>query len=164
LKLRIFRRSKEEPDTNAEVELALGSSLRDLCAGDEELYKALEHFLLFNPKMILENLGNVPYWMAKADTAKSKGNNLVAAMDYETAARIACYENDKEATRKALAFAEGINPQSAEAALDRVLISKLDKVFEISAIHYSIVSNAEKEREQAKKKKLLTAASASAHS
>jgi hypothetical protein len=157
MKFKFLRRIKQEPDRNVEFELALETSVRDLCGGDKELYDALEHFLLFNPKMILENMGNVPFWLARGDTAKSSGNNLIAAMDYEMAARIACYEEDKETTKNALSSAQSLNPNTEEAALDRILLSKLDKVFEISKVHYNTISKAEDEIGSSVETRILTA-------
>jgi hypothetical protein len=152
MKIPFLRREKVKPDLLVEFEKKDERSLQELCAGDEELHAALEHFLLINPEMILANLGQVPYWIAKGDASKSKGNMILATMDYETAARIACYENDKEATIRALTLAQATNPNPADAALHMTLLSKLDRVFEISTIHYEALTAAKKESYAAKEK------------
>ena len=111
-------------------------SLRDICSGDDELYNALEDFLLVASPSAKPSFGTVQGWFALADQEKAKGENLSAMVSNECAARVACFENDKETTKKALLLADALNPNPAHATIHKTLLSKLDKVFEIADAFY----------------------------
>ena len=60
-----------------------------------------------------------------------------AMVAHECAAKIACYQGDEQATRQTLALADLTNAIPRQCAMDKILLSKLDMVLEISRKFYS---------------------------
>ncbi|MDG6998661.1 MAG: hypothetical protein JRN15_06050 [Nitrososphaerota archaeon] len=66
------------------------------------------------------------------DSAKANGDNLMARVNYETAARIALYEQNKDEVIRCVTLAEQAQPRE----LHKTLLSKIDKVMTISHRYY----------------------------
>jgi hypothetical protein len=143
LQLKLLKRGEAPETAPAIIEIPL-PSLRDFCSGDDELYEALEYFLLIEPREKNVTFGSISGWLAEGDAQKAKGDKLTAMVAYECAARIACYRDDKETTRKALILADAMNPKPKQASVHKILLARLDKVFEIAEEFYK----AELERAQ----------------
>jgi hypothetical protein len=155
-KMRFNFLKREKPEAAPTIEIP-APSLRDFCAGDEELYDALEYFLLLEPREKSATFGTVMGWFEQGDLEKERGNSLTAMVAYECAARIACYENDKETTRKALALADSMNPKPKPASVHKTLLLNLDKVFEIARLYYKTEASKD-EKELAKGSSIATVA------
>ncbi len=119
-------------------------ALKDLCAGNNELYEAMADFLLLEPRTTESTFGTVESFLADGDREKAEGDHLEALVKYDCAARIACYQGDEETAKKALTLADSMNPNEEQKTRHKVLLANLDKVFEIAGVYYK----AEKARAQ----------------
>jgi hypothetical protein len=157
MKLGFLNRLKAKPDEYVETQKARADVLREACSKDPELYDALKGFLFINPQMIEISLGKASYWLTNGNAARSKGNNREAIADYETAARIACYENDKDAMVRALSLVQEICTEPTKREMNQVLLTKPDRALEIAMIHYKAIPKKEIEEKKKPVAPLLTA-------
>ena len=93
--------------------------LRDL-APNHQIYEAMENFLLGDPKSQIELLGPMEEIEEKAEDAKNKGENLIARAQYETLAKVAIYEQDKDLAKKSLDLASEVTePTDRHATMQK---------------------------------------------
>jgi len=110
--------------------------LRELVPNDD-LYDAMENFLLGDPDNQVAQLGDVDSVLTKGDEEARKGQNLMARAQYETSAKIAIYELDVERSKKSLELASKVtDPKDKHAAMQRTIIQNLDAVLRISKEYY----------------------------
>ncbi len=108
-------------------------------ASNEQVYEALENFLLADPLRQIPQLGGVDAQLRAAEAAKSEGDREVARGRYEMAAKIEIYNGDKESARRNIDLAEQFtNPQDSEhRQIHKTLLSHMDEVMKISSDYYA---------------------------
>jgi hypothetical protein len=121
--------------------------LRELVPSDD-LYEAMENFLLGDPENQIAQLGDVDSVMQKGDEENSKGQKLMARAQYETSAKIALYNRDEEAARKSLELASQVtDPKDKHNFLQKTILQNLDAVLRISGEYYRTKSKVTAEEE-----------------
>ncbi len=119
--------------------------LKELTAGDEKMYNALGHFLLADPERQIEQLGGVDKLLESARESQSKGDAQGALVNYDYAAKIEIYHQNKEDTKKYLELAEGVTQTSDEHEMHQTLLADLDRVMKISAEYQKVRESQPKE-------------------
>ncbi len=116
------------------------AKLKSLVKSDD-MYYALEYFLLGDPERQIEQLGDVSAIIAKGDEAKSKNENVYAMTYYETAAKVAIYKGDKEAARRCLIKAQEVIEDNEKGyRLMTTLIDDMDEAIGIARSYYEVVT------------------------
>ena len=110
--------------------------LRDLAPTDQ-IYEAMENFLLGDPENQIPLLGEPGEIMEKADEAKEKGEDLIARAQYETTAKVAIYRQDKDLAKTSLEDAEQVtDPADRHAQMQKTILENLDQVVQIAKDYY----------------------------
>ena len=78
-------------------ETAMTNHLKELCGGDEELYRALSHLMFLDPKKIKSSIENV---LSEAQEFETNGNTLRAELNFRIAGGVSLYRADLEGVRK----------------------------------------------------------------
>jgi hypothetical protein len=111
--------------------------LRELVP-DDELYEAMENFLLGDPENQIAQLGDAESVMRNGDEEKSKGQKLMARAQYETSAKIAIYNLDGRTARKSLELATTVtDPMDKHAVMQKTILQNLDEVLQVSKEYYN---------------------------
>jgi hypothetical protein len=133
--------------------------LRDLAPNDE-LYEAMENFLLGDPKNQIPQLGDPAEILGKEDSTASKGEDLIARAQYETLAKVAIYKQEPELVKKSLdEAAKATNPADRHARMQKTIQNNMDEVLRIAREYYetkeavTAETNAEVAAEASKNKK-----------
>jgi hypothetical protein len=138
-------KKKPEGALQVPVQVVKKDILRDQVPNDEKMYLALQTFLLGDPARQLLMLGSVDSLLTKGDEDKAKGNNWRARINYETAAKIEIYKNNKEDAEKFLRLAEGLTDSNeANRVILRTLLENMDRVMEISKQYYASLAHQKK--------------------
>ncbi len=110
--------------------------LRDLVPNDE-IYEAMENFLLGDPENQIQLLGNPSEILEKGDEAEDKGEDLIARAQFETLAKIAIYQQDKTLAKKSLELASKVtNPADRHARMQKAILDNLDQILAIAKDYY----------------------------
>jgi hypothetical protein len=128
----LMRRKKKQ---QAQAEPA-ADPLNELCGGDEELRTALGYFLLHEPQRQIPILGTVNDLIAEAEAALVQGNRMKARIDFETATKIAIYEQDEDSAKKLLTRADEISESELSRKMHQKLLSELGNVMKIAETYY----------------------------
>jgi len=117
------------------------SLLRKLVQNDDsKLYFAMETFLLEDPASQIPVLGEPPTLIGKADQERAKGNSIIARVNYETAAKIAIYNQDREVTRKSLGLAQEVtNKDDKHLEIQSTMLDNLDEVMRVANEYYKTI-------------------------
>lgn len=131
--------------------------LRDLAPNDE-IYEAMENFLLGDPQSQIQLLGSKEEIAEKGDDAKGKGEDLVARAQFETLAKVAIYEQNKDLAKKGLDLANSVtDPADRHARMQITIEKNLDQIINIARDYYKtkeiITEETEAEVAAAKEKK-----------
>jgi hypothetical protein len=125
-----------EREKEARILEKTNERLRDLVPNDE-IYEAMENFLLGDPENQIQLLGDPNEILAKADEAKGKGEDLIARAQYETLAKIAIYKQDRRLAQKSLELAgTATNPSDRHANMQKSILANLDQVIRIARDYY----------------------------
>jgi len=138
-----FFGSKKKAEGKSQVQLQVPKKdpLRELVPSDEKLYLALQTFLLGDPNRQLPMLGSVDTLSLKAEEEKAKGDKWKARINYETAARIDIYKEDREGAEKFLRQAEEFAEDGGQnRVMLETLLTNMDEVMRISKLYYSSMS------------------------
>jgi hypothetical protein len=135
-------KKKSEGARQIPVQVAKKDTLRDLVPNDEKMYMALQTFLLGDPERQLPMLGNVDSLLARGDEDKATGNKWKARINYETAAKIEIYKNNKEDAEKFLRLAEALTESNeVNRAMLSTLLENMDRVMRFQSVLRSISSS-----------------------
>ncbi len=144
--MNLFHKSPRQETIN--VQVASGSarrslsSLKKLVADDPKMYSALENFLIVDPERQLPLLDDASTLLAKGNTAKASGNNQTARVDYEVAAKIEIYKQNKESARSFLVLAEEVTDEAeAHYSFQKTMLADMDKVLRISKDFQALTSH-----------------------
>jgi hypothetical protein len=110
--------------------------LKDLSPNDQ-IYEAMENFLLGDPESQLETLGEPSEIIRQGDEAKGKNEDLIARAQYETAAKVAIYNQNPELTKKSLELAGSVtSPTDRHARMQKTILANLDQIIGIAKDYY----------------------------
>jgi len=120
-------------------------TLKDLVPNDEKMYLALQTFLLGDPERQIPMLGSIDALLAKGDQDKANGEKLKARMNYETAAKIEIYKQNKELVEKSLRLAKEVTEnEDPRRELLETMLANLDEVLRISKLYSDSVAHRNK--------------------
>ena len=112
--------------------------LKGLVANNQRMYYALQNFLLGAPDRQIPLLGEVSLLLARGDAFRAKGNSMAARVDYETAAKIEIYKQNKESARNCLVRAEEVSEkEQAHYEFQETMLADMDEVLRISKTYQS---------------------------
>ena len=116
------------------------SPLEKLVTDDPNMYAALRNFLIVDPERQMPLLEAVSALLAKGDAAKAQGNNLTARADYEIAAKIEIYKQNKDSATSFLVLAEGVSDREQQHfGYQETMLADMDKVLRISSAYQALV-------------------------
>lgn len=110
--------------------------LKSIVGDNQQMYDAMENFLLGSPKE-MRLLGEVSSLLIKGDAAKAAGDNIGARVDYETAAKIEIYNQNKDGASNCIAQAEEVS-ESKHHEFQETMLANMDEVLRISKAYQSI--------------------------
>jgi hypothetical protein len=117
--------------------------LKQLVRSDE-MYDAIEFFLLGDPNRQIEQLGDIDGVLEKGNQAKAQSDYVKARYNYETAAKILMYRQNKEGLRKCLVLAQEVTEESDKHfAFQRTILDNLDEALSVSKKYYETIPGAE---------------------
>ena len=115
------------------------SPLEKLVPDDAKMFAALQNFLIVDPARQIPLLDDVTTLLAKGDTAKGQGNNMSARADYEVAAKIEIFKQNKESAMNILVMAEGVSDKLLpHFSFQETMLADMDKVLRISKAYQSL--------------------------
>ena len=110
--------------------------LRDLAPNDE-MYEALENFLLGDPESQIQLLGSEDEIIGKGNEAMAKSEDLIARAQFETMAKVAIYKQDPELARESIELASKVtNPTDRHARMQKTIQNNLPQVIKIAREYY----------------------------
>jgi hypothetical protein len=126
-----------------EVHRYADQRLRELVKNDE-MYYAIELFLLGDPARQIEQLGGVDSLLKMGEEAKSEADPVKARYSYETAAKIELYRQNKEGLRKCLVLAQEVTEEEDKHfTFQETILDNIDEVLRISKEYYQIIPGTE---------------------
>jgi hypothetical protein len=118
------------------------TTLKDLVPNNDNLYVALQTFILGDPKRQLPLLGTTDSLLTKGDDEKAKGKNPQARFDYETAAKIELFKQNREAFEKFLRLANDMTAESErEKTILQTMLANMDAALRISKEYYQLTTS-----------------------
>lgn len=141
LALRFGRSKKKSADTPSgySAETALASQLKDLCGSDVELYAAMSHLLLLDPKKIQTP---VDTFLNDARDFETKGNALRAEVAYRIVAGVFLYKGDVDGVRTYFSKAAAVSGDKRPEY--KVLAKRADEAVSIARKFYETSESAGK--------------------
>ena len=139
--------SKHKPEAAKQIQEQVPKklTLKDLVPNDEKMYLALQTFLLGDPERQLPMLGNTDALLAKGDQDKANGEKLKARMNYETAAKIEIYKQNKELVEKSLRLSKEVTENGdPRRELLETMLANIDEVLRISKLYSNSVAHRNK--------------------
>ncbi len=107
--------------------------MESLFLDDPKMYAALQNFLIVDPERQLPLLDNVSTLLAKGNAAKDQGYDQAARANYEVAAKIEIYKQNKEGAASLLVLAEGVSDKlEKHFEYQETMLADMDKVLRIS--------------------------------
>jgi hypothetical protein len=104
---------------------------------DDNLYEAMENFLLGDPESQISQLGPPADIIARWSKQPSKGESLLARVEYETVAKVAIYEQNPNLAKNSLELASSVtNPNDRHALMQRAILANLNDVIRIASDYY----------------------------
>jgi hypothetical protein len=117
---------------------------------NDVMYEAMENFLLGDPENQIPQLGVPADIIAKWSQQTSQGESITARVEYETAAKVAIYEQDPNLVRNSLELASSVtNPNDRHARMQRTILDNLNDVIRIASEYYRIKQKVTSEEEAA---------------
>jgi|SRR5579872_4242214 len=133
--MNIFHRSQKLETVTLQARVPSGehSPLASLASEDPKMYVALQNFLITDPDRQIPLLDDVHTLLVKGDAAKAGGNNMTARVDYEIAAKIEIYRQNKESATNFLVLAESVSDRKLEHyGYQETMLADMDKVLRVS--------------------------------
>jgi hypothetical protein len=139
--------AKESEEANAtrqqdeRVHQYANEKLKSLVKSDE-MYYALENFLLRDPERQITQLGGSDRLLSSAESYRTKSENKYAKQDYEMVAKIEIYRGKKDKARRSLLLAQEVTPTDDEDhKLMTVLVDNMDEAIRIARSYYQVVDS-----------------------
>jgi hypothetical protein len=138
--MNLFHRSPKQETVKMQASVPQSlSPLESLVADDPKMYAALQNFLIVDPERQIPLLDNVTTLLAKGDAAKAEGNNQTARADYEIAAKIEIYKQNKDSATSFLVLAEGVSDKKLQHfGYQETMLADMDKVLRISKAYQAL--------------------------
>jgi len=115
------------------------SSLQGLVSDDPKMFAALQNFLIVDPERQIPLLDSVTTLLTKGNTARDQGFNQAARADYEIAAKIEIYKQNKASAANFLVLAEGVSDKlEKHFEYQQTMLSNMDKVLRISMAYQAL--------------------------
>jgi hypothetical protein len=103
------------------------------------MFAALQNFLIVDPERQMPLLDNVSTLLAKGNAAKDQGLNQAARADYEIAAKVEIYKQNKESAASFLVLAEGVSDKlEKHFQYQETMLADMDKVLRISKAYQAL--------------------------
>jgi hypothetical protein len=135
--------TEEELKQRQEAHDYADKRLKELVQSDE-MYFAIELFLLGDPKRQIEQLGDAESLLNKGDEAKSENDLIRARYNYETAAKIEMYRQHKEGLRRCLVLAQEVTEENDKHfGFQRTILDNTDQALGISKLYYETIPGSE---------------------
>lgn len=131
---------KGRPQIEKEITIAkkTNSRLMKIVSDDHRFYDAIENFLLADPAREIPELGDPSAFVAKADRFRDEGDNMMARVGYETAAKIEIYNQNKQRAEECITLANEVtDPHDKHHEFQRTLLSDMDRVLGVAREYYS---------------------------
>lgn len=125
--------------------------LKSLCGGDDKLHEAMSNFLLLDPKQQEEKIASFSKLLEEGTKALESGDKLRARVDFEIAARLGLYHQDRLSVEKVLRLAEQASEaDEARRRLHETLLLNIDRALAIADQYYKYkyVDHAEAKKEE----------------
>src|SRR4029077_13525381 len=117
---------------------------------NDDLYEAMENFLLGDPQNQIQQLGAPELIIAKSSAKADQGENLIARAEFETAAKIAIYEQKTDLVRNSLELASKVTNQNDQhARMQKTILEDLNEVMQIADDYYMTKEKVTSEEEAA---------------
>ncbi len=127
--MRLFHRKEQKESIKVQKEEPVQQTyLKNLPGNNQKLYEALSNFLLADPERQVFQLGTVNSFISKGDVEKANGNNLMACVNYEIAARVEIYKQNKDSVTKCLTLADEVFPKETH----KTILANMDEVLRIA--------------------------------
>jgi hypothetical protein len=131
-----LEQGKIEKEKETRIIEKTNERLKELVPNDA-IYEAMENFLLGDPESQIPQLGSSDVILGKADNATAKGEDLMARAQFETMAKVAIYQQDRELAKKSLELASKVtNPSDRHAWMQKTIMDNLDDVMGIARDYY----------------------------
>jgi hypothetical protein len=132
---------EEQKRKEEDIEYA-DKRLRQLVRTDE-MYKAIEYFLLGDPVRQIAQLGDVGGLLKTGDEAKQNNDSTKSRYSYETAAKIELYRGEKESLRKFLILAQEVTSETDKYfKFQQTILDNIDDALRIAKDYYNTVPQA----------------------
>lgn len=112
----------------------------------DEMYYAMENFLLGNPERQFRLLGDFESVLNAADEAKVSDDPLGARANYETAAKLNLYKQNKEGLRKCLILAQEVTEETDKHfRFQTTILDNIDEALRVAKTYYDKVPGAKED-------------------
>lgn len=112
--------------------------LMDLVSNDQRWYNAMENFLLAEPRREIPELGEASNFRARARNFEAENDLTMARVQYETAAKIEMYHQNKAGTIDSLKKANFLAEENEQhKEYHETILSNVDKALRIANEYYS---------------------------
>ena len=142
---------EEEVERRVELEQerpAKRPPLESLVPRDDELFAAMEFILLGSPERQILQGGDLPILEQVAQGAAESGNGTRARIEYESAARVAFFEQKKDKLREMLERAEEFSaPDTSFSSMHKILLKNIDRAMSVGREFYSELATEQKAAE-----------------
>lgn len=131
MKLGLGKQKQRDPTMEASSESVSANRLKELCAGDEDMYGALSRLMFLDPKKI-----NIPFEqiLGEAQSFETQGNKLRAELSYRIAGGISLSRGDASGVKtyfaKAASFAGDSRPEY------QILVKRSNEAVDIARKFY----------------------------
>jgi len=125
-----IRRSK----TALVHEKPVSDRLRELCASDLELYKALSYAIVARP----EDREPVDAYLSRAVAAEQHGDSAIAYSNYLIAGQISLFQGKQNEAKRCFAKCMELSKEPGKVFLP--LIQRIDKALEIADEYYQTMA------------------------
>ena len=124
--------------------------LESLVPRDDELFAAMEFILLGSPERQILQGGDLPVLEKAAEEAAGSGNRTRARIEYESAARVALFEQKEDELREMLERAEEFSSKDDSfSRMHQILMKNLDKSMDVGREFYFELATEQKAAEAA---------------
>lgn len=124
-----------------QVHVYQNQRLRELAKSDS-MFRGLENFILADPERQIEDL-ETSKLVSEAEQAERRGDSAIGRADYETAAKIAIYNLNKQDAQRYLGMAHKVTTKEDEHyQFQQTLLNNLDEVLQVSSEYYRTVPRA----------------------
>jgi len=140
--MNLFHRSPKQETVKLRTSVTQSSlsPLESLVSDDPNMYAALQNFLIVDPERQIPLLDDVNTLLTKGDTARADGNNQTARADYEVAAKIEIYKQNKDSATNFLVLAEQVSEKELKHfEYQETMLADMDKVLRISKAYQAFV-------------------------